>query len=99
MVGAVVPSLYLIVRKEAPSASIKISLARNAYPAGSETRLRNRDQFVSLGSVEDQLSGNSHTDIDASQLVTFTLRYATSTTGTTTTYRRWPLSDTDGHPA
>jgi len=36
MVGAVVPSLCLIVRKEAPSASIKISLARNTYPAGSE---------------------------------------------------------------
>src|ERR1700730_6844604 len=41
--------------------------------------VRNRDQFVLLGSVEDQLSGNSHTDIDASQLVTFTLRHATRT--------------------
>ena len=36
MVGAVVPSLCLIVRKEAPSASIRISLAQNTYPAGSE---------------------------------------------------------------
>jgi len=81
MVGAVVPSLCLIVRKEAPSASIRISLARNTYPAGSERDFRNRDQFVLLGSVEDQLSGNSHTDIDASQLVTFTLRHATSNRG------------------
>jgi hypothetical protein len=31
-----------------------------------------------LGSLEGQFSGSSHTDIDAAQLVTFTLRHATS---------------------
>lgn len=42
------------------------------------TRLRDRREFVTLGVSEDQISGDGHTDIDASQLLTFTLRHATS---------------------
>ena len=36
MVGAVVWSCRLIALKDVPSASNRISLARNTYPAGSE---------------------------------------------------------------
>jgi hypothetical protein len=36
IVGAVVPSRTLMVLYEAPSASIRISLARKTYPAGKE---------------------------------------------------------------
>jgi hypothetical protein len=36
MVGAVVPSRCLMVLYEAPSANIRISLARNTYPAGKD---------------------------------------------------------------
>ncbi len=45
MVGAVVPSLCLIALNDAPSASIRISLARNTYPAG-----RDRDWAMRLSS-------------------------------------------------
>ena len=36
MVGAVVWSCRLIALKEEPSATMRINLARNTYPAGSE---------------------------------------------------------------
>jgi hypothetical protein len=36
IVGVVVPSRSRIAEKENPSASSKISLARNTYPAGSD---------------------------------------------------------------
>jgi hypothetical protein len=45
-------SLCLIVRNEAPSASIKNQFGAKHISGWQRTRLRNRGQFVSLGSVE-----------------------------------------------
>lgn len=43
-------------------------------PCREGARLRNRCEFVTLGIGKDQISGSSHTDIDASQLLTVTSR-------------------------
>jgi hypothetical protein len=80
MVGAVVLNRCLIVLNDAPSASIKISLARKTYPAGKD-----RDWAMRLSSsCCSSLRTTESIDIPcemATTLVTFTPRQATSSKG------------------
>src|SRR3981081_2770321 len=75
MVGAVVRSCRLMVLNDAPSASIRISQARNTYPAGRE-----RDWAMLLSSTRcSSLSKTSLVGMNVlmpTQLVTFTQRQA-----------------------
>jgi hypothetical protein len=70
MVGAVVPNRCLIVLNDAPSASIKISLARNTYPAGRDRDWGNAAKFQLLLFVEHHRI-NRHTRLDGSTSVDF----------------------------
>jgi hypothetical protein len=65
MVGAVVPNLCLTVLNDAPSASIRISLARKTYPADRGSGLGNAAQFQLLLLVEYHRI-NGHTRLDVS---------------------------------
>src|SRR6266568_1294352 len=77
MVGAVVWSCCLIALKDEPSASMRINLARNTYPAG-----RARDCAMLLRSecccLVSKISLPVADSLDANRLVMVTLRQATS---------------------
>src|SRR5438552_12311337 len=88
MVGAVVCSWRLIALKDEPSASIRINLARNTYPAGRarDWAMLLRSDCCCLG--EQDFAASSHDSFDANSLVMVTLRQVTSSVRVG--FARWP---------
>ena len=70
MVGAVVASRCLIALNDAPSASIRIGLARKTYPAGRDRDWAMRLKFQLLLSIRTNESiRHTHLDVQPSLIM------------------------------